>query len=314
MSYIEEIIWSQKYRPERVEDCILPKHLRDIFQSFIQTRSVPNLILSGPQGSGKTTVAVALCKQLDYDYILINGSNEGRLMETFRTTITNFASSVSMTRDRKCVIIDEFDASPESVQLLMRQFMELHSKNCSFIMTCNYKNRIIEPLHSRSTVIDFKIPAEEKKLLSASFYKKSCEILEQNNILYDKKVLVTLVQKFAPDWRRLLNELQKYAVGGNIDVGILTIIENTSVNELVSMMKSKDFKGIHAWAFTQSTIDMCQLCRELTDRLRSEVVPSCVPAMYITVADYQFKHTVAIDPVINIVAMFAQLMFELEFK
>ena len=310
----EEYLWVEKYRPKTVDDCILPNDLKQTFQTFVDQENVPNLLLSGGPGVGKTSVAKAMLEQLDCDYIIINGSLSGNI-DTLRNDIMQFASSVSFSGGRKYVILDEADyLNPQSTQPALRNFMEEFSKNCGFILTCNFKNRIIEPLHSRCSVIDFKIPTNQKPKIAAGFFKRTCNILEENNIQYDQKVVAELVQKHFPDWRRVLNELQRYSVSGNIDSGLLTNLTDESFKALVSYLKTKNFTEMRKWVGLNSDNESTSLFRSIYENCSTYVEPNSIPQVVLILADYQYKSAFVADQEINLVACLTEMMAEIKWK
>lgn len=311
---IEHVLFVEKYRPQKVQDCILPSRTLSVAQSFVDKGSIPNLLLSGPAGTGKTTLAIALCKELDYDYMVINGSNEGRLIDTLRTKVVDFASSVSFSGSRKIVILDEADYIPDTVQAALRNFIEEFSRNCGFVLTCNFPNRIIEPLHSRTTTIDFTIPSDERPELAKKMFTRVMEILDENEITYDKKAVGAVVKQFFPDFRRTLNEIQRYASTGNIDSGILTVSGSTDISDLVKYLSDKDFKQTRSWVATTPNLEMSNLCRKLYDTCYEFMAPSSIPQLVLILADYQYKHSFCADKEINIVAMLVSIMADCEFK
>ena len=310
----EEYLWVEKYRPRTVDDCILPSDLKQTFQTFVDQQNVPNLLLSGGPGVGKTSVAKAMLDQLDSDYICINGSLSGNI-DTLRNDIMQFASSVSFSGGRKYVILDEADyLNPQSTQPALRNFMEEFSKNCGFILTCNFKNRIIEPLHSRCSVIDFKIPTNQKPKIAARFFKRTCKILEENNIQYDQKVVAELVQKHFPDWRRVLNELQRYSVSGNIDSGLLTSLTDESFKALLSYLKTKNFTEMRKWVGLNSDNESTSLFRSIYENCSTYVEPNSIPQVVLILADYQYKSAFVADQEINLVACLTEMMAEIKWK
>ena len=310
----EEYLWVEKYRPRTVDDCILPSDLKQTFQTFVDQQNVPNLLLSGGPGVGKTSVAKAMLDQLDSDHISINGSLSGNI-DTLRNDIMQFASSVSFSGGRKYVILDEADyLNPQSTQPALRNFMEEFSKNCGFILTCNFKNRIIEPLHSRCSVIDFKIPTSQKPKIAAGFFKRTCKILEENNIQYDQKVVAELVQKHFPDWRRVLNELQRYSVSGSIDSGLLTSLTDDSFKALVSYLKTKNFTEMRKWVGLNSDNESTSLFRSIYENCSTYVEPNSIPQVVLILADYQYKSAFVADQEINLVACLTEMMAEIKWK
>jgi DNA polymerase III delta prime subunit len=310
----EEFLWVQKYRPKTIADTILSSELKKTFQQFVNQENIPNLLLTGSAGIGKTTVAKALCEQLGADYIVINGSMNGNI-DTLRTEIMQFASAVSFTGGRKYVILDEADyLNPQSTQPALRNFMEEFSKNCGFILTCNFKNRVIEPLHSRCTVIDFKTKGAEKAKLASQFYKRLCGILKNENVEFESKVVAELVNIHFPDWRRVINECQRYASTGRIDSGILANLSQESFKQLLTYMKAKDYQSVRKWVGENSDIDASQFFRAFYDAAWEEVSDNSVPGVVITLGEYQYKHSFVADPEINIMAFLTAIMFEVSWK
>lgn len=311
---IEQFLWVEKYRPKSISDTILPQSLKTVFQSFVDQGSIPNLMLSGSAGVGKTTVARAMLEELGCDYIVINGSMYGNI-DTLRTDIKDFASSVSLSGGRKYVILDEADhLNPNSTQPALRNFMEEFSKNCGFIFTCNFKNKIIEPLHSRCSVVDFIIPNAEKPKMAAHFFKRVCDILETENVAYEKKVVAALIEKHFPDWRRVLNELQRYASSGTIDTGILSDLSSDNLRVLVKLIKEKNFTEVRKWVGLNSDVDTATLFRNLYDTASEYLKPSSVPQLVLTLAEYQYKAAFVADQEINLAACLTEIMVECEFK
>ena len=311
----EEFLFVEKYRPQTIEDTILPKPLKETFWEFVKQGEIPNLMLCGSQGIGKTTVAKALCNEIGADYIVINGSDEGRLIDTLRTKIKNFASTVSLSGGPKVVILDEADyISAESVQPALRNFIEEFSNNCRFIFTANYKNRIIAPLHSRTTVIDFTMTPEDKQRLASIFLQRLCDICDAENIKYEQKVLVELVIKFFPDFRRCINEVQRYGVSGEIDSGLLATLSEEKLTPLIDMIKDKNWSGMRKWVGQNSDNDFNTLYRKVFDALEKKLEPSSIPASVLIIADYQHKSAFAMDSEINFVACLTEIMSECKFK
>jgi len=311
---IEEYLWVEKYRPRKIDDCILSGDIKSTFSEMVDSGESQNLLLCGGPGCGKTTVAKALCNELDSEFIMINCSEDGNI-DTLRTTIRNFASTVSMTGGKKVVILDEFDYSnAQSTQPALRGFIEEFSKNCRFILTCNYKNRIIEPLHSRCTIVEFKIPTSEKPKLAMGVMNRVKYILDNEGIKYDEKVLAQLIMKHFPDIRRVLNELQRYSVGGVIDVGILSHFAEISLKELVGFMKSKEFSKVRSWVVDHLDNDQTQVFRTIYDGLYDNLKGHSIPEAVLILAEYQYKSAFAADQEINMVACLTELMMRCEFK
>lgn len=307
----EEFLWSQKYRPKKVADTILPAHLKQAFQSYVDQKDIPNLILAGSAGIGKTTIARAMLDELDADYIVINGSLNAD-MATLRTDITRYASSVSFFGGRKYVIIDEADYLGWQVQPALRNFMEEFSSNCGFILTCNYKNKIIEPIHSRCVPIEFKISKEDQPRLASQFFKRVINILDTEGVEYDKAVVGTLVSKYMPDWRRVLNELQRYSVNGKIDTGILASGDKESFDRLVAILKKRSFQDMRKWIIEHDfAID--EIFTKLYDEIYDYVKPDSRASLVIIMAEYQYKNAFAVNPEINLAAALCQIMIEVEF-
>lgn len=309
----EEFLWVERYRPKTIEECILPKGLNKTFREFVKNDEIPNLLLSGTSGIGKTTIARALCEQLNADYILVNGS-EDRNIDTLRFKIRDFASSVSLSGGRKVVILDEADyINPQSTQPALRGFIEEFSKNCRFIFTCNFANRIIGPLHSRCSVIEFKIPKAEIAELAADFMNRVQEILEFEKIEYEPKVLAELITKYIPDWRRVLNELQRYSTSGVIDVGVLTNYADVNIGELTNLLKGKKFGEMRKWVVDNLDNDPIMLFRKIYDNLSKMLDTNSIPQAVLTIADYSYKSAFVVDQEINMVACLTEIMAQCEF-
>ena len=312
----DEFLWVEKYRPKTIDDCILPENIKKTFKDFLNKGEVPNLLLSGPAGCGKTTVAKALCNELGVDYYVINGSDEGRFLDTVRNNAKNFASTVSLSSDarHKIIIIDEADNTTSDVQLLLRASIEEFSGNCRFIFTCNYKNKIIEPLHSRCAVIEFAIKGKEKQEIAAQFFNRINGILDSERVQSDKKVLAELINNHFPDWRRVLNECQRYSVGGKIDSGILAHFSDVKVNDLIKNLKDKNFPEVRKWCVNNLDNDPSVLLRRIYDNLYSSLVPSTIPAAVLILAKYQYQIAFVADQEINLLACLTEIMVECEFK
>ena len=312
----DEFLWVEKYRPKTIEECILPENIKKTFKDFLSKGEVPNLLLAGPAGCGKTTVAKALCAELGVDVYVINGSDEGRFLDTVRNNAKNFASTVSLTSDskHKVIIIDEADNTTPDVQLLLRASIEEFSGNCRFIFTCNYKNKIIEPLHSRCAVVEFGIRGKYKQEIAAAFFGRLIHILEEERIDADKKVLAELINKHFPDWRRVLNECQRYSVGGKIDSGILAHFSDVRVNDLVKNLKNKDYPEVRKWCVNNLDNDPSVLMRRIYDSLYESLIPSTIPAAVLILAKYQYQIAFVADQEINLLACLTEIMVECKFK
>ena len=310
---MEHLLWTEKYRPQTVDDCILPDRLKQPFQEYVNQKQIPNLLLAGGAGVGKTTIAKAMCNEIGCDFMVINGSDESGI-DTFRTKIKNYASSMSLSGGRKVIIIDEADyLNPNSTQPALRNAIEEFASNCSFIFTCNYKNRIIEPLHSRCAVIDFGLKNGEKAKMASAFFKRVQSIMQSEKIDADEKVLAELIKKHFPDFRRVLNELQRYSQFGKIDTGILVQIADISVDELSKHIVAKDFGAIRKWVASHE-IDNTTLFRKLYDTLSDTLKPSSVPQAIVILADYQYKAAFVADQEINTVACLTEIMVNCEFN
>jgi len=310
---MEHLLWTEKYRPQTVEDCILPNRLKQPFQEYVNQKQIPNLLLAGGAGVGKTTVAKAMCNEIGCDFMVINGSDESGI-DIFRTKIKNYASSMSLAGGRKVIIIDEADyLNPNSTQPALRNAIEEFAGNCSFIFTCNYKNRIIEPLHSRCAVIEFGLKNGEKAKMAAAFFKRLQSILQSEKVEYDDAVIAELIKKHFPDFRRALNELQRYSQFGKIDTGILAQLGDVSIEEIVKNIKEKDFGAIRKWVASHE-IDSTTLFRKLYDAMYDTLKPQSIPQAVIILADYQYKAAFVADAEINTVACLTELMVSCEFQ
>lgn len=304
----EQYLWCEKFRPKTIDECVLPQSLKDTFKQFVETGELPHFLFYGSAGVGKTTVARALCNEIGAEYMFINGSDESGI-DVLRTKIKGFASSVSLTDAKKVVILDEADyLNPNSTQPALRGFMEEFANNCRFILTCNFKNRIIEPLHSRCTGIDFKIVGKEKVEIAGAFYKRVLMILRAEGIEFDQKVVAEVVQKHFPDFRRVLNELQRYSVSGKIDSGILVNLGQQSYKELYTNMKAKNFNEVRKWVGKHSDTDTSQVFREMYDQATNFLEPSSIPQLILVLADYQYKSAFVADQEINMMAALTEIM------
>jgi len=315
MNKRNDFLWVESYRPQTIEDCILPEGIKKTFSDFLNKGEIPNLLLCGPAGCGKTTVAKALCNELGVDFYVINGSDEGRFLDTVRNNAKNFASTVSLSSDakHKVIIIDEADNTTNDVQLLLRAFTEEFSRNCRFIFTCNYKNKIIEPLHSRCAVVEFAITNKDRPKIASRFFKRVCEILAKENIKYDDKVIVELVNKHFPDWRRVLNECQRYSVGGEIDSGILASFSDVAVNDLIKHLKDKNFSEVRKWVVANLDNDSSVILRRVYDSCYTHLSPQTIPAAVLIIAKYQYQIAFVADQEINLLAALTEIMCECEF-
>ena len=310
----DNFLWVERYRPKTIDDCILSNTIKGTLNDLVKEERVPNLMFTGPAGVGKTTVARAICDMTNSDYIIINGSDEGRMIDTLRTKMTQFCSTISLQGGRKVVIIDEADyMNPDSVQPAMRGFIEKFTENCSFIFTCNYKNRIIEPIHSRCAVVDFTSPKSEKPEIANAFLNRCDHILKSENIEYDKRVIVELINKHFPDFRRMLNEMQRYSTSGQIDSGILANIGELNLNALVSALREKNFPNMRQWVTSNVDNDPASIYRKIYDKLYEVVDKNSIPQAVLIIADYQYKSAFVADQEINLVACLIELMAECEF-
>ncbi len=311
---MDTFLWVEQYRPKTVDDCILPQSLKDTFKEFVEQGNVPNLILSGGPGVGKTTIAKAVLDEIGATYMMINGSEESGI-DVLRTKIKNFASTVSLEGGRKYLILDEADyLNPQSTQPALRGFMEEFHANCGFILTCNYKNRIIPALQSRCSLVHFTIPKSEKPQLATDFMKRMVSILENENVEYDKKVLIEVIQRHFPDWRRSLNELQRYSVSGRIDAGILVDMAEINIKELMKFMKEKEFTNVRRWVVNNLDLDSVRLFRSVYDSLYTFLDHSTIPIAVIILAEYQHRGAFVADQEINTLACLTEIMAKVKFK
>ena len=309
-----DFLWVEQYRPKTIDDCILPDSLKTLFKSFIKKGELSNMLFSGTPGIGKTTVAKALCEEMNCDWIMINGSEEGGI-DVLRNKIKNFASTVSLSGGKKVVILDEADyLNPQSTQPAMRGFVEEFHKNCRFILTCNFKNRIIEPLHSRFSNIEFKVNPKDKPKLASRLFERAIYILKEQNVSYEDKVLVELITKHFPDFRKLINELQRYSVSGAIDAGILVNVSDENLKTLITHLKNKEFSDMRKWVVNNLDNDPVKIFRKIYDTLYSNLEPSTIPHAVLIIADYQYKSAFVADQEINLVACLTELMSQVKFK
>jgi len=311
----DDFLWVEKYRPKTVSETILPDDLKTTFQTFVDQKNIPNLLLSGGSGVGKTTVARAMLEELDTDYMMINGSDEGRTIDTLRVKIKQFASSVSLAGGRKYVILDEADyINPESTQPALRAFMEEFSRNCGFILTCNFANKIIAPLHSRCSVINFTLLKEDKPKMAKAFMTRTINILEEHDIEYDQKCLAEIIMKYFPDNRRVLNELQRYSATGKIDAGILVNVSDENMKELMKHLKSKKFTDVRKWVGKNIDGNVTDIFRRIYDQASIYAKPESIPQIVVILADYQYKAAFVADHELNMMACLTELMVECEWR
>lgn len=313
---MKNFLWVEEYRPHTIEDCILPNSLKKVFTGFLEQGEIANLLLSGPPGVGKTTVAKALCEELGLSYIVINGSDEGRFLDTIRTKVRNFATTKSLIGGgaHKVVIIDEADNTTHDVQLSLRTFVEEYHSNCRFIFTCNFINKIAEPLHSRCTVVDFRIKQAEQQRLQAQFFDRLKGILDASGVAYEDKVVVKLIQRYYPDWRRLLNEAQRHSAGGSLDSAVLCDIADVNLDELIRAMKNKEFTTVRKWVVNNMDSDPNIIMRKVYDSLTEFIEGSTIPPAVLVLAKYQYQVAFVADQEINLLACLTELMVECKFK
>lgn len=310
----EMFLWVEKYRPQKIDDCVLPQALKETFRQYVEQGELPNFLFTGSAGVGKTTIAKALCNEIGAEYMMINGSEESGI-DTLRTKIKGFASTISLTDAKKVVILDEADyLNANSTQPALRGFIEEFANNCRFILTCNFKNRIIEPIHSRCAVVEFKIDSKDKQEIAATFFKRAVSILKQEQIEFDPKVVAELITKHFPDYRRILNELQRYSVSGKIDSGILVNMSEESFKSLIKLLKEKDFTEVRKWVSKNSDSDTTSLFRELYDSAANTIEPNSVPQLVLILADYQYKAAFVADHELNIMAALTEIMAQCKFK
>jgi len=311
---MSEYLYVEKYRPHKIEDCILPDRLKKVFQEYVTEGNIPNLMLTGTAGCGKTTVAKAMCEEIGCNFLFINSSDE-RGIDTLRTKIKGYASTVSLTGGRKVIILDEADYLTPEAQAGLRGAIEEFSENCSFIFTCNFKARLIDALHSRCSVIDFALKGDEKAKMALQMFKRLANILTEEGITYDKDVLGKIVQRYFPDYRRTLNELQRYSTSGNIDAGVLSQVESVrKLDDLIKALKDKDFSTMRKWVVNNSDIDQSRIFRSIYDNLCVYLKPESVPMAVVTLAKYQYQSAFVADQELNLVACLTELMVECEVK
>ena len=311
---METFLWVEKYRPTSIDACILPNSLKDSFSEFVKNKHIPNLILSGGPGIGKTTVAKAMVEEIGATWMMVNGSEESGI-DVLRTKIKNFASTVSLEGGRKYIILDEADyLNPQSTQPALRGFMEEFHKNCGFILTCNYKNRLIEPLHSRCSVVDFIIAKGDKPKLASDFFNRVKMILSDENVKFDRKVVAELLNKYFPDWRRILNELQRYSASGQIDAGILVNLSEVNINELMVALKRQEFTNVRKWIVNNLDNDPVRIYRRIYDSLYDNIDKSTIPHAVVILAEYSYKSAFVADQEINLLACFTEIMAQVKFK
>lgn len=310
----QEFLFVEKYRPQKVTDCILPERLKKVFQEYVDRQSIPNLLLTGTAGTGKTTVALAMCKEIGLDYLFINSSEE-RGIDTLRTKIKGFASTVSLTNNKKVIILDEADYITPEAQAALRASIEVFSSNCTFILTCNFKSKLIDAIHSRCSVIDFTLKADEKPKMAASFLKRIIDILTKEKVSYDKSAVIKIVEKYFPDYRRTLNELQRFGSSGSIDVGVISQISDVrNLSELIKSLKEKDFGAMRKWVVVNGDIDPTRIFRKIYDGLTDYMKPASIPQCVVILGKYQYQAAFVADQEINLVACLTEIMVDCEMK
>ena len=313
---MKKFLWVEQYRPQKIEDCILPANIKKAFQGFVDKGEIPNLLLTGTAGVGKTTLAKAVCDEIGASYIVINGSDEGRFLDTVRNRVRQFATTVSLTSGapHKVVIIDEADNTTNDVQLSLRTAVEEFHGNCRFIFTCNYQNKIIEPLHSRCTVFDFRIQKEQQQQLQGQFFMRLKQILDENEVEYQDKVVVKLIQRYYPDWRRLINEAQRHAATGKIDTDILCDIADVNLSQLMNSLKNKEFSTVRKWVVDNIDNDPNIIMRKIYDAIYETVKPKYIPEVVLILAKYQYQIAFSADQEINLLACLVEIMMSCEFR
>ena len=310
----EEFLWVEKYRPHKIEDCVLPDRIKKAFQEYVTKGEIPNLLLSGPAGCGKTTAAMAMCDEIGCNYLFINSSEE-RGIDVLRTKVVGYASTLSLTGGRKVIILDEADGLTPDTQDALRGVIEKFASNCSFIFTCNFKAKIKDAIHSRCSVVDFTLKSTEKPSMAAKMFKRIEQILKIESVEYDKQVLVKVVEKYFPDYRRTLNELQRYSVSGSIDAGLAAQLDSVrSLNDLIKSLKDKDFSAMRKWVVINSDIDSSRIYRSVYDNLNQYLKPESIPAAVVTLAKYQYQSAFVADQELNLVACLTEIMVECEIK
>jgi len=313
---MKKFLWVEQYRPQKIDDCILPANIKKAFKGFVEKGEIPNLLLTGTAGVGKTTIAKAVCDEIGASYIVINGSDEGRFLDTVRNRVRQFATTVSLTSGapHKVVIIDEADNTTPDVQLSLRTAVEEFHNNCRFIFTCNFQNKIIEPLHSRCTVVDFRIQKEQQQQLQGQFFMRLKQILDDNKVEYQDKVIVKLIQRYYPDWRRLINEAQRHAATGKIDTDILCDIADVNLSQLMNSLKNKEFSTVRKWVVDNIDNDPNIIMRKIYDAIYENIKPKYIPEVVLILAKYQYQIAFVADQEINLLACLTEVMMSCEFR